>query len=405
MNEIVQKKNKTPVTTGANVAGLIPQTIEEAFRVATAVSAAGMAPYGMDTPEKCLIAVMSGAEVGLPPMQSIQNIAVINNRPCMWGDAVIGVVRASGFSRFIKETIEGEGDDMVAICETQRIDEDQPTSRTFSVQDAIKAGLWQTEARVTRYKKNGGGSYEVDNDSPWYKHPKRMLQMRARAFCLRDVYADVLKGLQVREEVEDHHKIENKNEPKQLIASDAASRYSNVEAPSEVEDLKRAEVEDAEVIEENPQEEKKTVSDEENAPELFTESSATEAPPLEKTSVAEQPEVEKTPFEKARPGLIEMMRQMMSAIDERGETSLVAVKAQIESLFEQAKKAIKAKSYPEDVMYTAEDILGLVMDFFAFNQDEKTGRPLNKVSELAAEKLKISEDELLSKLYSDGGKS
>jgi hypothetical protein len=41
-------------------------------------------------------------------------------------------------------------------------------------------------------------------DKQTYKsYPKRMLQMRARAFALRDMFPDVLKGLQVREEVED----------------------------------------------------------------------------------------------------------------------------------------------------------------------------------------------------------
>lgn len=212
------------VSAGKNVAALVPQTIDEAFRVATAVSRAGMAPYGMDTPEKCLIAIMSGAEVGLPPMQSVQNIAVINNRPCMWGDALIGVVRASGFAEYIKEWIEGEGDQMVAHCETLRKGEKEPIVETFSVDDAKKAGLWQTEAKVQRRSK-GGGTYQADNDSPWYKHPKRMLKMRARAFLLRDVYSDVLKGLQVREEVEDYEIHRGPDRAKDVTPSDAAAKY------------------------------------------------------------------------------------------------------------------------------------------------------------------------------------
>lgn len=212
------------VQTGNRVSALIPTSIEEAFRVAKAVSMAGMAPRGMDTPEKCLIAIMSGAEVGLAPMQSIQNIAVINNRPCIWGDAVIGVVRASGKSKYIKEWVEGEGDQMVAFCETLRAGETEPVSRSFSVDDARKAGLWQTEARVTRKARNGG-NYETDNDSPWFKHPKRMLAMRARSYCLRDTYADVLKGLQIREEVEDYQGPDNAKDVTPA-RSEMADRYS-----------------------------------------------------------------------------------------------------------------------------------------------------------------------------------
>ncbi len=224
MNAITENKPKAELTVGGRVSGLVPQTIEEAFRISQAVVKAGMTPYGMDTPEKCLIAVMSGAEVGLPPMQSVQNIAVINNRPCMWGDALIGVVRASGFCLYVKEWFEGDGDDLIAFCETQRKGEENSVTETFSVKDAIKAGLWQTEAVVTRRGK-GGSTYEKENDSPWYKHPKRMLKMRARAFCLRDVYADVLKGLQVREEIEDYQDYRGPTNAKDVTPSINADKY------------------------------------------------------------------------------------------------------------------------------------------------------------------------------------
>jgi hypothetical protein len=38
---------------------------------------------------------------------------------------------------------------------------------------------------------------------PWTNYPKRMLQMRARSWCLRDVYPDVLRGVHVAEEAQD----------------------------------------------------------------------------------------------------------------------------------------------------------------------------------------------------------
>ena len=38
---------------------------------------------------------------------------------------------------------------------------------------------------------------------PWTEYPQRMLQMRARSWALRDGFADVLKGLSVREEAQD----------------------------------------------------------------------------------------------------------------------------------------------------------------------------------------------------------
>ena len=39
---------------------------------------------------------------------------------------------------------------------------------------------------------------------PWTQYPKRMRQMRARAFALRDVFADILKGMPIAEELQDY---------------------------------------------------------------------------------------------------------------------------------------------------------------------------------------------------------
>lgn len=206
MNDVTTQEPRPPkasLVSGGAVAAIVPRNIEEAFRLSEAFHLSGMAPYGLDQPQKILIAMLAGLELGLPPMTSVQSIAVINNRPCMWGDALIGVVRNNPLCSYVKEWIEGDGDSRVAYCETLRKGEADPVRRQFSVDDAKRAGLWQNTARVTKPAK-GGGTYEKDNDSPWYRYPQRMLQMRARAWCLRDVYADVLKGMQVREEVEDY---------------------------------------------------------------------------------------------------------------------------------------------------------------------------------------------------------
>lgn len=236
MNEITKTTARTPAA-GGTISGIVPVTLDEMYRFSKAISSSGMAPYGLTTPEQVMIAMQSGMELGLPPMQAVQSVAVINNRPCLWGDALIGVVRSSPSCKFIKETIEGEGDDMVAYCSTLRAGEDEPVVRSFSVDDAKKAGLWQTEPRVTKKGKNGG-TYEKDNDSPWYKYPKRMLQMRARAFCLRDVYGDVLKGMQVREEVEDY----SASQPKDVTPEPRPSMASKLAGTSQGEGFSQAHI-------------------------------------------------------------------------------------------------------------------------------------------------------------------
>lgn len=169
---------------GGGVAAIVPQDAEQAWRMAQLIVNGGMAPPGMDRPEKVVTAILHGLEVGLKPMQAVQSIAVVNNRPTIWGDAALGLVQGSGLLEDFEERIDGDGDNRVAYCRAKRVDRETPIERTFSVADAKKAGLW-------------------DKSGPWKQYPQRMLQMRARSWCIRDGFPDVLKGLQVREEVRD----------------------------------------------------------------------------------------------------------------------------------------------------------------------------------------------------------
>lgn len=170
---------------GGQVRAIVPQDFDGAWRIANAVAKAGMAPKGLETPEKAMVAILHGMEVGMTPMAALQSIAVVNGRPTIWGDGAIGLVRSSGKLEWIKESITGTDDSMIATCEVKRKGDPDPVKATFSVADAKKAGLWGKQG-------------------PWQQYPKRMLAMRARAFVLRDTFADILRGLGIAEEVGDY---------------------------------------------------------------------------------------------------------------------------------------------------------------------------------------------------------
>jgi hypothetical protein len=136
-------------------------------------------------PESCLLAIQHGSEIGLSPMQALQSIAVINGRPAVWGDAALAVVTASPVCEYVTEGIDGEGEQMAAICVAKRRGYPQARTVRFSVADAKKAGLW-------------------GKSGPWTQYPQRMLQLRARGFALRDAFPDVLKGLVTAEEAADY---------------------------------------------------------------------------------------------------------------------------------------------------------------------------------------------------------
>lgn len=189
--QTTQEARPAPMMAGGAVRAIIPQSFEECWKFANAVCNAKMAPKGMDNADMAMVAIMHGLEVGLTPMAALQSIAVVNGRPTIWGDGAIALVRASGKLESFDESIKGSGDKMVATCVVVRKGEPKPVTSTFSVEDAMTAGLW-------------GKVSSTGKPSPWMQYPKRMLAMRARAFALRDTFADVLRGLSITEEVRDY---------------------------------------------------------------------------------------------------------------------------------------------------------------------------------------------------------
>ena len=172
-----------PINYGAQ--GIQLSSMEDAYRFSKYVVASGFAPKGMDRPESVLIAIQLGAEIGLTPMSALQNIAVINGRPGIFGDAALALVRASGKLAAYKEEIIGEvGKDSWGYSITATRAGCEPHTDTFTVFEAKAAKLWAKAG-------------------PWSDYPKRMLKFRCRGFVLRDVFGDVLKGLRSVEELRD----------------------------------------------------------------------------------------------------------------------------------------------------------------------------------------------------------
>jgi hypothetical protein len=173
-------------TTTTPARGLALASFDDAFRFSKMVAASDFAPKDFrGKPESCLLAIQHGSEIGLSPMQSLQNIACINGRPAIWGDAALAVAMASPVCESVTETIDGEGENMVATCTAKRRGYEKPTVVRFTVADAKKASLW-------------------GKSGPWTQYPRRMLQLRARGFALRDAFPDVLKGLVTAEEAQDY---------------------------------------------------------------------------------------------------------------------------------------------------------------------------------------------------------
>lgn len=174
--------------------GLVPQSLPEAMELAKLLAQSTIVPKCYQgKPGDVLIAVQMGAELGLSPVQALQNISTINGRPCLWGDAFLAVVQGHPDCLDVIEHCDGN----VATCTVKRRNR-SPVTREFSLEDARAAGL-------------------LSKQGPWQQYRSRMLQMRARGFACRDAFPDALRGIHLAEEMRD-----TPPEPAEVSGGDAS---------------------------------------------------------------------------------------------------------------------------------------------------------------------------------------
>lgn len=205
----VKQENKLPQIKMDGFS-VMPATYEEFYRFSNMIASSDLVPKDYKgNPGNVMVAIQMGAEVGLKPLQAIQGIAVINGRPSLWGDAVLALIQSSGLLQDLQEWFdEASG---TAHCLMHRAGYSKPTVRTFSMADAKAAGL-------------------AGKQGPWTNYPKRMLQMRARGFCARDAFADILRGVHVAEEAQD---IEPLQGPKVYTAAEVMPIRASESAQSQ----------------------------------------------------------------------------------------------------------------------------------------------------------------------------
>lgn len=156
------------------------------------------------------IACSYGGTLGLNPFQSLQGIAMVNGKPSVYGDTLLGLVRP------LCDDFQEWFDDQTgtAFCVIRRRGSQHPVQQKFSYQDAQRAGL-------------------TSKKGPWTQYPERMLQMRARGFAIRDAFPDVLSGVITREEAEDYPAQRNAEMP-QIQQQNVSVSQQNV-APLQVQ--------------------------------------------------------------------------------------------------------------------------------------------------------------------------
>ena len=167
----------------------------------------------------------------LPAMTALQNIIPVNGLLSIKGDLAKSMIFSSGMLHkdSWKEVITGtikDGDMEVTITAT-REDNGLTLSKSFSINDAKRAGLWITEQQV-----NGQDGWKFKS-SPWWKYQKRMLYYRPLGYLARDLFGDVLNNMYITEEAMDM--------PKETIEIIETESGAKITIPDKEHSQKRAE--------------------------------------------------------------------------------------------------------------------------------------------------------------------
>lgn len=160
---------------------ITPKSIEEAERLSKTLAVSQLLPDALkQRPQDVLAVVLTGAELGLAPMQAIRGIKVIKGQPTLSAETMGALVRRR--SDVCEYLVLKHSDSTRAVYETKRRGDPAPTTMAFTMEDAQRAGL------------TGG-----DN---WRKYPAAMLRARCLSAICKAVYSDLVLGLYDPEELE-----------------------------------------------------------------------------------------------------------------------------------------------------------------------------------------------------------
>jgi hypothetical protein len=201
------QREKAPLRAdGTGVLAIIPRDTEEAQRYAVGLIRANQVPDAFRDGGKkenpvneslVLMGILKCMELGVAPQTGLAGLLPLNGRFTVWGDLAAALVQQSGqVAKHVDREIGAGFDPDTPLGEWPndygwnisywRKGQDDPYIGSFTVRDAKRAGLWMCSWR-----------------KPWILYPKRMLFNRARAFALRDGFADALSGLGIAEEFMD----------------------------------------------------------------------------------------------------------------------------------------------------------------------------------------------------------
>jgi hypothetical protein len=195
----------------------VPTNMAEAGSLAKSMIEQGVVPEAYKEKDgsvnvgKVRLAMLAGMELGLAPIQAVNSIYIVRGALTVWGKGAKALIARTGTLedyrvRWVDNTTmtdDNPDGDLMAVPSANVDVKDWPSKLTclviakrhgvatpfrgqFSVGQAMRAGLWNNHKK-----------------KPWIKYPEDMLEHKAAARVWDRGFADCLKGIAIREIVEE----------------------------------------------------------------------------------------------------------------------------------------------------------------------------------------------------------
>lgn len=187
MEETDSKTNTSG--TGVSIAPMsqaeIDWRLDERKALALSKATVAVPKHFAGKPGDIMATFIMADELGVSRMAALRSMYVVNGKVQLSGDLLLAIARANGVK--VREEYHDDSDpedpNPKAIC-AAILPDGQECVQTYTRRDAERAGLW-------------------NSNDVWRKYPQRMLQMRARGWCLRDAIPDKLAGVYAEGEIID----------------------------------------------------------------------------------------------------------------------------------------------------------------------------------------------------------
>ena len=197
---------------------IVPRTMPEVQSLAEVLAKSALLPDALKgKAADVVVQILAGSELGLAPMASIRGVHIVQGKPILSADTMVGLVLASGLAEYF---VCVDATDNAVTFETKRKGSPVPQRCTWTMEQAKRAA--------------------INTKDNWRAHPRQMLSARARAELARSAYPDVLAGVYVPEEHVDVRPMAPANDviDAEIVSETRANPADAIDTAQSVEELK-----------------------------------------------------------------------------------------------------------------------------------------------------------------------